>query len=93
MVVETLWVSLTYSTFVFAYWQFLGDIYETNHELQMISPFTSYIILCFSHQVHVTNGKFSCYIFFIMNEKHEKFAKTNKQKKCKKSFDILSLNC
>ena len=43
---ETLWVSLSYSTFVFAYWQFLGDIYETNHELQMISPVISF---CVSH--------------------------------------------
>ena len=41
---ETLWVSLSYSTFVFAYWQFLGDIYETNYELQMISPILYYLV-------------------------------------------------
>ena len=77
--VETLRGSLTYSTFVFAYWQFLGDIYETNHELQMISPIISSCVSHTSRDIFMSpNGNFSCYIhggiFFIMNENHKKFA-------------------
>ena len=63
---ETLWVSLLLLYLCVCLLAVLR--WHLWNKSWVANDITSYIILCFSHQVHATNGNFSCYIHLFHHE-------------------------